>query len=114
LPVLATAPRVAPRDRVAGLFVGGDEYLVKPVGGDELLVGMRRLLARSERSFPAVSRHRGDGLTKRELEVLRLLAEGVERPEYPRLGLVRTSDSEAHLPAPRTDFRDRGPQQAVA
>jgi DNA-binding NarL/FixJ family response regulator len=73
LPVLfVSGERVDALDRVAGLLIGADDYLVKPFAPDELLA---RLRARLRRPRPA----RDDGdLTKRELQVLRCLAEGLD------------------------------------
>ncbi len=45
--VLVSGTRVTPHDRVAGLLIGADDYLVKPVNADELLVRLRRLLTRA-------------------------------------------------------------------
>jgi two-component system nitrate/nitrite response regulator NarL len=62
--------RVEPMDRVAGLLLGGDDYLVKPFAPDELLVRLQHVLQRVPvRGVAPV-------LTRRELQVLRLLAEG--------------------------------------
>ena len=68
--VFVSADRVESSDRVAGLLVGADDYLVKPVARDEIVARVRRLLARSP---DGVTRPR---LTEREGEVLRLLAAG--------------------------------------
>jgi two-component system nitrate/nitrite response regulator NarL len=64
-------------DRVAGLLVGADDYLVKPYAADELLVRVRRLEARA-RPLPAVAREK---LTRRESDVLRMLAQGLTQDE---------------------------------
>ena len=69
--VFISGERVESYDRVAGLLIGADDYLVKPFAGDELLARLRRLLQRV--ASPARSAH---GLTVRELEVLRQLADG--------------------------------------
>src|SRR5512133_1403309 len=42
--VFVSGSRTEPGDRVAGLLVGGDDYLVKPFDPDELLARVRRLL----------------------------------------------------------------------
>jgi DNA-binding NarL/FixJ family response regulator len=69
--VFVSADRVESSDRVAGLIVGADDYLVKPVARDEIVARVRRLLARSPGGG---SRPR---LTEREGQVLRLLAAGL-------------------------------------
>ncbi|MEN3310683.1 MAG: two-component system, OmpR family, alkaline phosphatase synthesis response regulator PhoP [Actinomycetota bacterium] len=78
LPIIfISASRTDSYDRVAGLVVGGDEYLTKPFADDELLIPVRRLLRRSA-PLPAAVASR---LTKREREVLALLAEGLDPRE---------------------------------
>jgi two-component system, NarL family, nitrate/nitrite response regulator NarL len=64
-------------DRVAGLMVGADDYLVKPYAPDELLARLRALEVRSR---PAVGAIRSS-LTPRESEVLLLLAEGLTQQD---------------------------------
>jgi two-component system response regulator MprA len=59
-------------DRVAGLSLGADDYLVKPYAPDELLARVRRLVAKPRLR----AARRAGGLTPRELEILQLLAGG--------------------------------------
>ncbi len=76
LPIIfVSGIRTEPFDRVAGLLIGADDYLLKPVDQDELLVRARRLLRRP----PAVPTEGGDPLTDREMEILRLLASGASQ-----------------------------------
>jgi DNA-binding NarL/FixJ family response regulator len=78
LPVLfLSGERTESYDRVAGLLVGADDYLVKPYAPDELLVRVRGL---ERRSRPLAGVARGK-LTRREAEVLRLLAQGLTQRE---------------------------------
>jgi DNA-binding NarL/FixJ family response regulator len=73
LPIIfVSAERTEPSDRVAGLLVGADDYLAKPVSADELLARIRALLRRSGASTAGAST-----LTARELEILCLLADGL-------------------------------------
>jgi DNA-binding NarL/FixJ family response regulator len=72
--VFVSGDRVEPSDRVAGLLVGADDYLAKPLASDELVARVRRQLERTDasgRDGPP------DRLTAREYEVLRLLASGL-------------------------------------
>lgn len=74
--VFVTGERVEAADRVAGLLVGADDYLVKPVEADELIARLRRYFARSS-AHARGSVYAGRlGLTRREGEVLKLLAHG--------------------------------------
>ena len=73
LPILfLSGTRTESYDRVVGLMLGADDYIVKPYAPDELLARVRRLVHRSRRTV-ARSASR---LTPRELEVLDLLADG--------------------------------------
>ncbi len=74
--VLLSGERTEPSDRVAGLLIGADDYMVKPFDPDELLVRIGTLLRRSGRR-----RTEGRRLTAREREVLRLLADGLSQRE---------------------------------
>jgi DNA-binding response OmpR family regulator len=67
--ILVSGTRVDALDRSAGLLIGCDDFLVKPVDPNELLARVRRLLGRSApRRTRAASREYG--LTRRELAVL--------------------------------------------
>jgi DNA-binding NarL/FixJ family response regulator len=71
--VFVSAARGESYDRVAGLLVGGDDYLVKPVAPDELVIRIARLI---RRAVPLISTVTAK-LTRREVEVLRLLTLGL-------------------------------------
>ena len=78
LPILfLSGSRTESFDRVAGLLIGADDYLVKPAAEDELLARVRALLRRApvRAAAPLL------GLTPRELDVLRLLADGRRQAE---------------------------------
>jgi two-component system, NarL family, nitrate/nitrite response regulator NarL len=74
--VFVSGSRTEPGDRVAGLLVGGDDYVVKPFDPDELLARIRRLLPARLAGGEAARK-----LTRRELDVLSLLVEGLTQPE---------------------------------
>ena len=71
--VFVSGDRVESSDRVAGLIVGADDYLVKPVAKDEIVARVRRHLERT----PDGGRTTRPRLTAREQEVLALLAAGL-------------------------------------
>jgi DNA-binding NarL/FixJ family response regulator len=74
LPIIfVSGERTEPSDRIAGLLVGADDYLAKPLEFDEFLVRIRALLRRSHSTAPPAS-----DLTARELEILQLLADGLK------------------------------------
>ena len=79
LPVIfLSGQRTEPHDRVAGLLIGADDYVVKPFFPDELTARVRALLARS--GAPEIERSESAqtvSLTDRERQVLQLLAQGL-------------------------------------
>ncbi len=97
VPILFLTAKNSGQDRVQGLKIGGDDYLVKPFNLEELLLRIRKLLQRSEGTTETVqnidlyafgSNHvnfltydvKGVGgverqLSKREIMLLRLLVE---------------------------------------
>jgi DNA-binding NarL/FixJ family response regulator len=75
--IFVSAARTDETDKVAGLLLGADDYLPKPVRFDHLIARVRRLVARSASvAGPVASR-----LTLREQEILGLLADGLEQQE---------------------------------
>jgi two-component system nitrate/nitrite response regulator NarL len=83
--IFLSGHRTESYDRVAGLLVGADDYLVKPYAPDELLARVRLLHGR----FRPTGGTGGRGtLTPRENEVLALLADGLTQREIAmRLGI---------------------------
>ena len=84
--VFMSGDRVEAPDRVVGLLLGADDYLVKPIDPDELTARLRRLITRAA-THEAEAGRRPDAfaeLTTRESEVLRLLASGLNQEDIAR------------------------------
>src|SRR5207247_1658577 len=86
LPILfVSGDRTESLDRAVGLLLGGDDYVVKPFDPDELLARIRRLITRAHPVAPPPEAPRVQTLTRRELDVLRQLAEGKRAAEIAAL-----------------------------
>lgn len=83
LPVLlVSAERTGALDRTAGLMLGADDYLAKPLDEGELLARMRRSLRRSPANGNGNGTRRDEmSLSPREREILELLAAGRTQTE---------------------------------
>jgi DNA-binding NarL/FixJ family response regulator len=81
LPIIfVSGARTEPSDSVAGLLIGADDYLMKPLNPDDLLARVRRAVSRSTAGMRVVNgstRQVVSVLTPRERDVLALLAEGL-------------------------------------
>lgn len=94
VPVLfVSGERTEPVDRVAGLLIGGDDYLVKPFAPDELLARVACLLRRGEEPHGGVA----TSLTPRECEVLELLAEGLPNAKIAERLVISPKTVGTHL-----------------
>jgi DNA-binding NarL/FixJ family response regulator len=94
LPIIfVSGARTDSYDRVAGLLVGGDDYLTKPFAPDELLIRVRRLVCRSAPLSAEITSR----LTKREREVLALLAAGLSPQEIARHLVLSPKTVATHL-----------------
>jgi DNA-binding NarL/FixJ family response regulator len=97
-------------DRVAGLLLGADDYIVKPYAHDELLTRVRRLI---QLSRPVSSAIQGR-LTRRELEVLRLLANGHDPKEIAERLFISPKTVASHIENILRKLGVRSRTQAVA
>lgn len=68
-------------DRSAGLLIGGDDYIVKPISPEELRARVQALLRRVAAGQPGSAGEQPFDLTPRELDVLDLLARGFHQDE---------------------------------
>jgi DNA-binding NarL/FixJ family response regulator len=80
-------------DRVAGLLLGADDYLVKPYADGELIARLTNLFRRSRTRTPGEARR----LTKRELEVLDLLGEGLRHEDVARRLFISPKTVATHV-----------------
>jgi DNA-binding NarL/FixJ family response regulator len=107
--VFVSRNRTEPGDRVAGLLVGGNDYLVKPLDPNELLARVRRLL-----SAGAARERTGHNLTPRELDVLSLLVEGLSQPEIAERLFIAPTTVGKHIEHILTKLAVHSRAQAVA
>jgi DNA-binding response OmpR family regulator len=80
--IFISGERTEPLDRVAGLELGGDDYLAKPFDHGELVARVRALVRRlpgAPNEKPGTQTKQA--LTKREAEVLELIAAGHRQKE---------------------------------
>jgi two-component system nitrate/nitrite response regulator NarL len=109
--IFLTGCRIEPYDRVAGLLLGADDYVIKPYSAGELLVRLRNLLHR--RADPDASRF-ARRLTKREHEVLELMAEGLQHDEIARRLVISPKTVATHVEHILRKLGARGRAQAIA
>ena len=82
LPIMfLSGDRTEPLDRVAGLLIGADDYLTKPFDADELVTRVARMLERTQLSGRRGTGLAPFGLTRRELEVLGFLVDGLSQSD---------------------------------
>jgi DNA-binding NarL/FixJ family response regulator len=80
--IFLTGDRTEPYDRVAGLLLGADDYIVKPFDEGELLARVRSALRHSAvPSNGSEADAASEALTSREREVLKLLARGLTQAQ---------------------------------
>jgi two-component system nitrate/nitrite response regulator NarL len=116
--VFVAGTRVEQLDRIAGLLIGADDYIVKPFDPEELLARMRALLRRANRDRH--SRKSGNGesdfaaLTHREREVLALLAQGHNQGEIAGELFISSNTVATHLQRVLSKLGVHSRAQAVA
>ena len=101
--ILVSGKRTGTLDRVAGLMLGADDYLVKPLETGELLARARRSLRRSgaggaiangsEKKRPVDDAH----LSPREYEILALLAQGRSQREIASTLVISPKTVATHI-----------------
>lgn len=111
--IFVSGERMDALDRTAGLLLGADDYLVKPVDPGELLARIRRLVEPGQ-SIEAGSSNQLDSLTKREHEVLDLLAEGHPQDEIAAELVISPKTVSTHIQHILGKLEVRSRAQAVA
>ena len=110
LPIIfVSGTRTESYDRVAGLLLGADDYVVKPYAPDELLTRVRNLVRRSQAATQPISK-----LTKREREVLQLLSEGLRQDEIAERLFITRKTVGTHVENILRKLGVRSQTQAVA
>jgi DNA-binding NarL/FixJ family response regulator len=94
LPIIfLSGARTESHDRVAGLLLGADDYLVKPYAEGELIARLTNLIRRSRTRALGDTRR----LTKRELEVLTLLGDGLRHEDVARRLFISPKTVATHV-----------------
>jgi len=107
--IFLTGARTEPYDRVAGLLLGADDYLVKPFLPGELVTRLDRFIGQRG-ARPAG----GANLTKREHEILELLGHGLPHAEIAGRLFISPKTVATHVEHILRKFGVRSRTQAVA
>jgi len=96
--ILVSANRTDALDRTAGLMLGADDYLAKPLDSGELLARVRRSLRRVAPPKTNGNGHDdGATLSPREREILTLLAEGRTQSQIAAALVISSKTVATHI-----------------
>lgn len=108
--VFLSGERTESLDHVAGLLLGADDYVTKPFDPDQLVARVRAILRRGAHEVPKQT----SGLTRREQQVLQLLAEGQAQAEIASELVISTKTVGTHIEHILAKLEVRSRAQAVA
>jgi DNA-binding NarL/FixJ family response regulator len=115
LPIIfVSGERTNPLDSASGLFLGADDYVVKPFHPEELLARVQRLLRSARFVPPTEPEARATDLTPREEEVLCLLASGLDQTEIAAQLVISEKTVETHIQRVLSKLDVHSRAQAVA
>ena len=114
--IFLSGDRTEPYDRVAGLLLGADDYIVKPFDEGELLARVRTVLRDSAASPNDVAQDdsAAETLTTREREVLKLLAGGLTQAQIAAQLFISPKTVAGHIQRVLTKLGVHSRAQAVA
>jgi len=113
--VFVSGGRTEPLDRAAGLLLGADDYVTKPVDPGELIARVRRLAERPHANGTTTSSNEKlASLTNREHEVLDLLAEGYRQEEIAGTLVISPKTVATHIQRILGKLEVRSRAQAVS
>jgi DNA-binding NarL/FixJ family response regulator len=113
--ILVSGEKTDDLDRVAGLLLGADDYLVKPFDTGELLARIRRVVLRAGASIGSFdSNPVQDKLTTRERQVLEMLAAGLSQNEIAEKLVISPKTVATHVQRILSKLEVHSRAQAVA
>jgi DNA-binding NarL/FixJ family response regulator len=108
--VFLSGTRTEPYDRIAGLLLKADDYIVRPYSSGELLARLTNLIRR----FHARETSPPRTLTKREEEVLDLMSDGLRHNEIARRLFISPKTVATHVEHILRKLGVRSSTEAVA
>jgi DNA-binding NarL/FixJ family response regulator len=116
VPILfISGERTEALDRAAGLLLGADDYMIKPIDPGELIARVKRLQKEPDSNGEAAPEdEKLASLTQREQEVLDLLAEGYHQEEIAHRLVISPKTVATHIQRILGKLEVRSRAQAVA